>query len=145
MAVNDVVSQRFSPPSLEALQVQPPHFGKITAHAAPGTPTVWWDTFEVATLADANDADLHLDVIEDAAAGVIDTFTGETVLRISSSGATALDAAGGTSREFVGTVVAIYKRTPLGDAPGSGADYLLVKSGGVFFEDVAAQFVVIQA
>jgi len=143
MAAGDIVSPRINAVSPSTLQLQPTHFGNITAHAAPGAPTVLWDTGVAVLMAAANDANLNLDVIEDAAAGTLNTFTGQIVLRIAPNGATATDAAGGTSREFVGTVVSIYKRTPLGDAPGSGDDYLLVKSGNLYFEDKATQFTVV--
>lgn len=143
MAQGDVISERINQVSPSSIQPQPTHFGIITAHAAPGAPTVLWDTALIEVMAAADDASLFLDVIEDASQVNIDEFTGRTVLRIAPAGAEPGDVAGGTSREFVGTVVAIYKRTPLGDAPGSGDDYLLVKSGDLFFEDLAAQFTTI--
>jgi hypothetical protein len=143
MAAGDIVSPRINAVSPSTMQLQPTHFGIITAHAAPGSPTVLWDNANPVTFAAANDANLNLDVIEDAAVGVRAAFTGQSVLRISPSGATSADPAGGTSREFVGTVIAIYKRTPLGNAPGSGDDYLLVKSGELYFEDLATQFTVV--
>jgi len=143
MAAGDIVSPRINTASPSTMQLQPTHFGIITVHAAPGQPTVLWDTAVVQALVAASDANLNLDVIEDPEAATFDEFVGQSVLRISSSGATAADPAGGTSREFVGIVVAIYKRTPLGDTPGSGNDYLLVKSGELYFEDQATQFTVV--
>jgi len=143
MAAGDIVSPRINTASPSTMQLQPPHFGNITAHAAPGSPTVIWDNVNVQTYAAANDANLNFDVIEDPEDATNEAFVGQNVLRVSPSGATAADPAGGTSREFVGIVLAIYKRTPLGNTPGSGNDYLLVKSGELYFEDQATQFTVV--
>jgi hypothetical protein len=65
-------------------------------------------------------------------------------VRIAPGGATAGDPAGGTSRELAGTVVAVYRRTPLGDAPGSGSEYAVVHiAPDVWMEDLAANFAVL--
>ena len=143
MAAKDIVALRINTASPSTMQLQPPLFGNIVAHAAPGAPTVLWDNVNLQVYTAADDASLHFDVIEDPETATFDEFIGQSVLRIAPSGATAADPAGGTSREFVGIVVAIYKRTPLGDAPGSGEDYLLVKSGDLYFEDKATQFTVV--
>lgn len=143
MAARDIVSQRINTASPSTMQLQPPLFGIITVHAVPGQPTVLWNNVNVQAYVAASDADLNFDVIEDPETATFDEFIGQSVLRIAPSGATAADPAGGTSREFVGIVVAIYKRTPLGDTPGSGNDYLLVKSGDLYFEDQATQFTVV--
>jgi hypothetical protein len=140
MAQGDVIAERINQVSPSTIQPQPVHFGIITAHAAPGAPTVLWDTALIETMAAADDASLNLDVIENASGANVTAFTGKTVLRIAPAGDEPGDPSGGTSREFVATVVSIYKRTPLGDTPGSGDDYLLVKSGGLYFEDLATQF-----
>lgn len=143
MAEKDIVALRINTASPSTLQLQPPHFGNITVHAVPGQPTILWDNANVQAYVAASDANLNLDVIEDPENATFDEFIGQSVLRISPDGATSTDPAGGTSREFVGIVLAIYKRTPLGDAPGSGNDYLLVKSGDLYFEDLATQFTVV--
>lgn len=145
MAAGDVVSPRLNQTTPSSVEPQPTHFGKITAHAAPGAPTVLWDTGLSTVMAATSDANLGLDVIETAEDATLASFAGQTVVRIASSGPTADDPSGGTSREFAGLVVAIYKRTPLGATPGSGNDCLLVKSGDTFFEDVATEFVVLAA
>jgi len=143
MAATDIVALRINTASPSTMQLQPPHFGNVTVHTVPGQPTVLWDNANVQAYVAASDANLSFDVIEDPEDATFDEFIGQSVLRISQNGATAADAAGGTSREFVGIVLAIYKRTPLGDAPGSGNDYLLVKSGDLYFEDLATQFTVV--
>ena len=143
MAAGDIVSPRINTAAPSTMQLQPTHFGIITVHAVAGQPTVLWDNANVQAYVAANDANLNFDVIEDPESDTFDEFVGQSVLRISPNGATAADSAGGTSREFVGIVVAIYKRTPLGDTPGSGSDYLLVKSGDLYFEDLATQFTVV--
>jgi hypothetical protein len=141
MANGDIVALHVAPAGPSAIQLQPPHFAIITLDGA--TPKVLWDTAVATTLTDT--APSTLDIIENAPTGpgsITEKFTGKTVLRIAPSGPEPGDPAGGTSREFVGTVVAIYRRTPRG-FPGTGKDFLLVKSGDVFFEDLGTQFAVI--
>jgi len=143
MAVNDIVSPRI--PQGSPIQPQPTHYGIVTTAAVPGAVTVLWDTAAspVAYTA-ATDADLNLDVIETASQATRDKFRGKTVLRIAPSGPVQGDPAGGTSREYVGTVAGIYRRRPLDQSgPGPfppGPEYLLVKSGDLFFEDLATNF-----
>ncbi len=146
MAILDIVAARVSQSSPSTFQLQPPHFGIITA--TPGAPlavnsTIRWDDAQSSIVSAADAASLFLDTIEDAAQATLDTFTGKTVLRIAPAGAVTGDPAGGTSREFVGIVVAIYNRRAFEDAPGSGEDFLLVKSGELFFEDLASRFTVL--
>jgi len=146
MAIGDIVSARISQSSPSAIQVQPPHFGKITA--TPIGPltvnqTIRWDNALESTVSAANAASLFLDVIENADQPTLDEFLGKTVLRIAPGGPVTRDPAGGTSREFVGTVVAMYRRRPFEGAPGSGNIFLLVKSGDLFFEDLATRFAVL--
>lgn len=140
----DIVSPRINVATTPAsLQPQPPHYGIVTD--ASGSPVlhVLWDTFRPSTIQAAALADTGLDVIEDPDASTVSTFLGNTVSPISALGPTSLDPSGGVSREYVGIVVAVYKRTPIQDAPGSGSDYLLMKSGDLFYEDLATQFVVL--
>jgi hypothetical protein len=145
MANGDIVSPRINLATTPAsLQPQPPHFGIVTD--ASGFPTaldVLWDTFRPSTLAAASLADTGLDVIEDPDASDVTTFLGKTVVPISPLGPTSLDDSGGVSREYVGIVVSIYRRTPAADPAGSGSTYLLMKSGDLFCEDLASQFVVL--
>jgi hypothetical protein len=146
MAVNDIVSARISQSSPSTIQPQPPHFGIVTD--APGAPlavnqTVLWDNALSSTVSGADLTSLFLDVIEDPDQVTADAFIGKTVLRIAPGGPVTNDPAGGTSREFVGTVLAVYRRRPIQSAPGAGSIYLLMKSGSLFFEDVATQFTVL--
>lgn len=138
MAVNDIVSPRI--PQGSPIQPQPTHYGIVTATTGPGQATVLWDTAAAPVSLNAgSDADMNLDVIENATQGTIDKFRGKTVLRIAPSGPVQGDPAGGTSREYVGTVAGIYRRRQLGTVP-QGPEYLLVKSGDLFFEDLASNF-----
>lgn len=147
MALNDIVSPRI--PQGAPIQPQPTHYGIVTTAAAVGTVTVLWDTAAPPTAyapATVTDAALNLDVIETASQTTRDKFRGKTVLRIAPSGPVQGDPAGGTSREYVGTVTGIYRRRPLDQSgPGPfapGPEYLLVKSGDLFFEDLATNFTV---
>lgn len=140
MALNDIVSPRI--PQGAPIQPQPTHYGIVTATTGAGNATVLWDTAAApVSYTAATDAALNLDVIETASQSTIDKFRGKTVLRIAPSGPVQGDPAGGTSREYVGTVVGIYRRRQLGTVP-AGAEYLLVKSGDLFFEDLAVNFTV---
>ena len=146
MAIGDIVSARISQSSPSTIQSQPPHFGRITA--TPIGPlavnqTIRWDNALASTVSAANNANLFLDVIEDADQATLAEFLGRTVLRIAPGGPVARDPAGGTSREFVATVVAMYRRRPFEGGAGSGSIFLLVKSGDLFFEDLASRFAVL--
>jgi hypothetical protein len=141
MALNDIVSPRI--PQGAPIQPQPTHYGIVTAEALPAV-TVLWDTANPpVAYAPVATADLNLDVIENADAVTVSNFRGKTVLRIAPGGPKPGDPAGGTSREYVGTVAGIYRRRALG-APAlpKGPEYLLVKSGDLFFEDLASNFTV---
>jgi len=147
MALNDIVSPRI--PQGAPIQPQPTHYGIVTTAAAPNSVTVLWDTAAPpVAYAAATDAALNLDVIETASQTTRDKFRGKTVLRIAPSGPVQGDPAGGTSREYVGTVAGIYRRRPLDQSPPPpggfppGPEYLLVKSGDLFFEDLASNFTV---
>jgi hypothetical protein len=152
--VQKVVAARIQATSLSAvqqpsLQPQGPRFGNIIAEesnelAPKEIRTVLWDNGLVDDVEADTVAELNLDVIEDPEADVISTFEGQVVLRVAPEGAVPGDAAGGTSREFSGLVIAIYKRTPIEAEAGSGEDFLLVFSSGTFFEDLAGSFTVLR-
>ena len=139
MPIKDIVSPRISTSSPSVFQPQPPHYGIVTVEALPAL-TVLWDT--AAPPVAYNSATLFIDVIEEASTPTKDAFTGKVVLRIAPDGAVPGDPAGGTSREFAGTVVGIYRRRPIGTVP-AGSEYLLVKSGDLYFEDLASNFTVL--
>ena len=144
--IGDVVAARVSQSSPSVFQLQPPHFGKVTDE--PVAPlavneTILWDNALKSIVSAASAANLFLDVIEDPPFTTVNQFKGRTVLRIAPGGPVAGDPAGGTSREYVGVVVAIYRRRPFEGAPGSGGVYLLVASGDLFFEDLASRFTVL--
>ena len=149
MTVKDIVSPRISSSSPSVFQPQPPHFGIVTVEALPAL-TVLWDTAAPPVAYNpAATADLNIDVIEEASAQTQGIFTGKVVLRIAPDGAVQGDAAGGTSREFAATVVGIYRRRPLIADPAPdpfpiGTEYLLVKSGDLYFEDLATNFTVLK-
>ena len=140
MPIKDIVSPRISTSSPSVFQSQPPHYGIITAEPGANQVTVLWDT--AAPPVAYNSATLFIDVIEEASTPTKDAFTGKVVLRIAPDGAVPGDPAGGTSREFAGTVVGIYRRRPIGTVP-AGSEYLLVKSGDLYFEDLASNFTVL--
>lgn len=153
--VQKVVAARIQATSLSAtpqpsFQPQGPRFGNIIAEASnesgpPEIRTVLWDNGLVDDVEADLVAELNLDVIEDPAADVISTFEGQVALRVAPEGAVPGDPAGGTSREFSGVVVAIYKRTPLEATPGSGDDFLLVLTPqGTYVEDLASSFTVLR-
>jgi hypothetical protein len=155
-----VVSPRIQKTSLGGDSLQPsfqpqgPAFGNIVAELSDGgeTRAVLWSSDAVINDVLADDvAGLNLDVIEDADAATVDTFEGTVVLRIAPggpvvSGSAVLDAAGGTSREFKGTVVAIYRRTPIEAQAGSGDEFLLMRciNDGMYLEDLSSQFTVLK-
>lgn len=141
---NDIVSPKINAATPASLQPQPPHFGNVVDASGSPNLVVLWDTFSKTTLAAAALADTGLDVIEDPDANLAAAFRGKNVIPIAPSGATTLDPSGGTSRSFVGLVLAVYLRTPIQDAPGSGDPYLLMKSGDLYIEDLASRYVVIQ-
>lgn len=146
MANGDIVSPHIdltSPAAPATLQMQPPHFGIITDASSSPVLDVLWDTFRESTITAVALADTGLDVIENPDAASVAKFQGKTVIPISPLGPTSLDPSGGVSREYAGIVLAIYRRTPIADAPGSGDIYLLMKSGDLFFEDLAVRFVVL--
>lgn len=127
-----------------SMQPQGPHFGVIAAEAAgpPLTRTILWDNVNLNEVDGDAAADLNLDVIEDAVQATVDKFLGALAIRIAATGATTLDPSGGTPREYTGLVVSVYKRTPIQDAAGTGSDYLLLYVDGTYYEDLAANFVV---
>lgn len=149
-----VVAARIQKTSLSAtlvptLQPQGPRFGNIIAEASNDNEeirAVLWDNALVQDVIADTIAELNLDVIEDPETATVTEFLGNVVLRINAAGVSSgsPDPAGGTSREFTGVVVGIYKRTSLEQIPESGDDYLLVQSlaNGLFFEDLADSFVV---
>lgn len=144
MANGNIVALRISQVSPTPEQSQPPEFGVITDASTPTAQKVRWATTVQATISGASVAALGLDVIEEPDAPSVTKFRGKTVLRIGPGGPVTNDPAGKTSREFVGTVVSIYRRTLLTSPVGpQGPVYLLVKSGDLFFEDLATQFTVL--
>ena len=150
--VQKVVAARIQATSLSAthqptLQPQGPRFGNIIAEGGEGSEirTVLWDNALVQDVEGASVAALNLDVIENADADTVTAFEGKVVLRKAPDGAVAGDPAGGTSRQFASAVLAVYKRTPLEDTPGTGDDFILaigLQNGG-YFEDLAESFVVL--
>jgi len=144
MSAGDIVSERINATAPSTLQPQPPHFGIITDENE-GI-AILWDNWNKSTIVASTDADSGLDVIEDATSDIASEFIGKNVIRISQTGtAVPADTSGGTSREYNGLALAVYRRTPRGATPGSGSMYLLMKSGDTFFEDLAAKFVVLPA
>lgn len=146
MAVSDIVSPRIAPVVPSVIQPQPTHYGVITAEAAgpPLTRSVLWDTGVASTLTADALADFNLDVIEDADTAVIDAWLGKVAIKIAPGGATSTDSAGGTSREFTGTVYAVYMRTPIQSAPGSGNNYLVLQiAPGLFIEGRVTEFALV--
>lgn len=143
-----IVALRITQSSPTSQQLQPPQFGVVTDDTNPLSQVVRWATTVEATIAGAALADLNLDVIMEASAATKSKFNGRTVLRIASTGPKQGDPAGGTSREFVGTVIAVYRRTPLENLPVPpgqvGPEYLLVKTGDMYIEDLATQFAVLK-
>lgn len=156
--VGKIVSPRIQRTSLSAtlqptFQAQGPGFGNVEAESSDvvETRTVFWDNANLNDVVAADVAGLNLDVIEDADTDTLAEFEGKVVLRIApggptTSGSAVLDPAGGTSREFAGLVVAVYRRTPLEDAPESGDQFLLMRciSDGMYLEDLATQFTVLK-
>jgi hypothetical protein len=152
-----VVAARIQKTSLSAtlqptLQPQGPRFGNVIAEASSQndpqeTRTVLWDNALVQDVQAGTVAALNLDVIEDPENDTVTEFLGNVVLRIDATGVSdgSTDPAGGTSREFTGLVVGIYKRTPIDATPGSGDDYLLIQTiaNGLYFEDLASAFTVL--
>jgi hypothetical protein len=144
LALLTVVSLRLPQPPPATFQAQPPRYGRVVGITATAPAILWDDASEsVITVALATDLNVVLDVIENADAASISAFLGKVVLRISPNGPATGDPAGGTSREFAGTVVAIYRRTPIIDAAGTGPVFLVVCSQGEFYEDVATNFTVL--
>lgn len=151
--VQKVVAARIQATSLSAveqpsLQPQPPRFGNIIAESSSELSpqqvrTVLWETGLVQDVPSDSVAGLNLDVIEDAAADAIATFAGQVALRIAPDGAVPGDRAGGTSREFSGLVVSVYKRTPIEQQPGTGDDFVLIFDQGTYFEGLASTFTVL--
>lgn len=148
------------------LQAQPPHFGNVVTLVQPGDPTfstsvtVLWDndfpgTFST-TGASAEEAlgNTCLDRITDGDASEVERLLGGTPASPRSSprwvrhkapfGDDTLDPSAGTSRSFDGTVVAVYRRTPVEEAdPTTGDTFCCIRTeGGLYFEDVSSQFVV---
>lgn len=147
-----VVAARIQATSLSAtlqpsLQPQGPRFGNVIADGGEGSEirTILWDNGLVQDVEGASVADLNLDVIEDADEDTVDAFEGTVVVRIAPGGPVAGDPAGGTSRQYAAAVLAVYKRTPLEDTPGTGDDFLLAYdlSNGAYYEDLAEHFVVL--
>lgn len=152
-----VVAPRIQKTSISAtlapsLQPQGPRFGNVIAEASSEidpkeTRTVLWDNALIQDVQADTTAELNLDVIENPETETLDDFLGNVVLRIDAGGVSSgsSDPAGGTSREFTGVVVGIYKRTPLEETPGSGDDYLLIQTlaNGLYFEDLASAFTVL--
>jgi len=151
--VQKVVAARIQATSLSAtlqpsLQPQGPRFGNICAEDSDEgseARTVVWDNALVQDVRSTTVAGLNLDVIEDADDDTVFAFEGKVVVRIAPGGAVAGDPAGGTSRQYAAAVLAVYKRTPLEDEPGTGQDFLLAVdlSNGAFYEDLAEHFVVL--
>lgn len=150
-----VVAARIQATSLSAteqptLNPQPPVFGIIIAEASSElspqeTRTVLWQSGLVQDVVAGAVADLNLDVIEDAEVSTVDEFEGQVVLRIAPGGPVPGDPDGGTSHEFQGPVVAVYKRTPIQAAAGTGSDFVLVYvyERGTYFEGLASTFTVL--
>jgi hypothetical protein len=158
MDVGKIVSPRILRTSLSAtlqptFQAQGPGFGNVMNEdsAQVETRTVLWDNANVNDVVAADVAGLNLDVIEDAESDTLAAFEGKVVLRIApggpiTSGSAVLDPAGGTSREFAGAVIAVYRRTPIEATPGSGDEFLLMRclSDGMYLEDLASEFTVLE-
>jgi len=148
-----VVAARIQATSLSAtlqpsLQPQGPLFGNIigeeSTEAPEETRTVLWQNDLIQDVVAISVADLNLDVIEDADADSVNRFSGAFVVRVDPNGPVQGDVAGGTSREFAGTVISVYRRTPLEATPGSGDVFLLCLSNGMYCEDLASQFTVLK-
>jgi hypothetical protein len=144
-----VVSQHLNLFTPSTIQPQPPRYGRVIDDTTPTAPEILWDDAEQSTITAAAVSDLALDVIETPATAALAAantkFIGQTVIRISSDGAKPGDPSGGTSREFAGQALSVYMRTPIQDAPGTGTITLVVCSNGLFFEDAATEFVVLQS
>ena len=146
MSIGDIVSARIAQASPSTIQLQPPHFGRVTAEAAgpPLTETVLWDTALESTVSAANAANLFLDVIEDADQATFDKFIGQNVLRIAPGGPLPNAPAGGH-------VVRVQRRggRRLSTPALRGLAWLRAAStcsrspATLFFEDVATQFAVV--
>jgi hypothetical protein len=151
--INVIVSQALQLPGFSSpttVQAQPPRYARVIAFVdgGPWSRDLLWDDASQSTVVGAALADLALDVIEAPLTPAMNAarskFMGEQVIRISLSGAKPGDPSGGTSREFAGTVVAVYMRTPIQDAAGTGQIVLVVNANGEFFEDLASQFVILE-
>jgi hypothetical protein len=154
--IQKVVAARIQATSLSAvvqpsLQPQGPRFGNIIDELSQEISpeeirTVLWQDGLVQDVTADTIAELNLDVIEDPDLANRTKFQGQVALRIAPGGPVPGDVAGGTSREFSGLVIAVYKRTPIEAAAGTGADYVLIVSpnNGAYFEDLADSFAVLK-
>jgi len=154
--IQKIVAVRIQATSLDATVVpsfepQAPRFGNVIAEASGGVSpneirTVLWQDGLVQDVESDTVAGLNLDVIENADAANVAKFQGQVALRIAPGGAVPGDVAGGTSREFAGLVIGVYKRTPIEAVAGTGEDYVLIltPATGAVIEDLADSFAVLK-
>ncbi len=150
------------------LQAQPPRFGNVMTFSQAGAPpfatqvVVLWDndfpaqfSTDGASAAEAL-ANTCLDRITNGDASEIERLLGSSNpatprpsprwVRHKAPGSYGgpNDPSGGASRSFDGTVVAVYRRTPVEEAdPTTGDTFCCIRTqDGLFFEDVSSEFVV---
>lgn len=139
------------------LQAQPPTFGNVleVTGAGPFVIRVLWDNTNEASLTVTDIEDSNLDRITNGDASEVERLFGTIsasaphvnprwVRHKSPVGDDTIDPSGGTSRSFDGTVVAVYRRTPVQeDDPSVGQTFCCIcTEDGLFFEDVSTEFVV---
>ena len=138
-AVGDIVSVHLIiTPGQAQIMPQPPKFGIVRdVVAVVQTDVLWADSGLVTAITHPLGlADSGLDIISDASVAETNRLIGSWVRR-------AIDVAGAgqTSAEFQGRLRAVYKRTPDGSVPLSGADYATIQTdNGTFYEDLASTF-----